>query len=115
MTTVYLDSCVFQDLKEEKNKELLKKILAAKSHVLFVFSEAHLYDLDQDKTDHKYADTDFIETIAGPNCYYFTDRTEFDYRTPREYYDDFEWPQGNLIDEAFNGQVEGLTKLFNDY
>jgi len=91
MVNIYLDTCVVQDLKQPQNADLLSKILLSKTHVIYCFSEAHLYDLNRDPSEEKYKDMDFLQTISDNNCYFFKDYTRFEYKTPKEYYDDFDW------------------------
>lgn len=68
---LYLDSSVFQFLKKDENKELYDLVLKDKSNNIYCFSEAHVYDLIQDKTSHKLDDMTFIETIVDNNCWHF--------------------------------------------
>lgn len=109
MIKVYLDHNIYQELKKAENKALLDKVMAAKAYTVFCFSEAHLYDLNQDLTPAKFEDMQFIEGIAGANCYSFSDRTEFRYRTPREYYDSFDWSHTHDYDFI----LEGMDELFS--
>ena len=54
MKTVYFDSQIFRELKKEENKSLLDKILKLKNDKLeYVYFDAHIYDLQNDKTDKK--------------------------------------------------------------
>lgn len=89
---IYLDNCIFQDLKKEEHGNLLQLIKEDKKRNLYCFSEAHLYDLSRDKSDEKYKDMDFMESIAEANCWYFENqRTTFKSLTPKSYYDSFDW------------------------
>ena len=100
--TIYLDSCVFQYLKREKNSALLDLIRADKSKNIYCFSEAHLFDLNRDPSDEKFKDMEFIEGIVENNCYFYDKRICFEYYTPAEYYDSFEWPDlSNIRPENF--------------
>lgn len=110
MIKIYFDHNVYQDLKKSDNEALLKKVMAAKEFAVFCFSEAHLYDLNQDKTDEKFNDMKFIESITDSNCYFFTDRTQFNYRTPTEYYEDFDWSETN----NYNALLESMSTMFQD-
>jgi hypothetical protein len=88
---IYLDTCALQDLKKPEYSELLNQVPDGGAGNIFCFSEAHLFDLCRDPTDHKWKDMDFMESIVHDHCLYFDKRTRFKYRTPREYYDDFDW------------------------
>lgn len=112
MIKIYLDHNVYQDLKKPENKQLHDKVIAAKKHTVFCFSEAHLYDLNQDKTDAKFEDMKFIQSIADSNCYFFSDRTEFKYRTPTEYYSDFDWTYTHNYDAVIDGFSELMLESF---
>lgn len=82
--------------------EINSKILLSKSHVIYCFSEAHLYDLNRDSSAEKYKDMDFLQTISDNNCFFFKDYTRFEYKTPREYYDDFDWSPVSSFEDLSN-------------
>ncbi|MCR9012132.1 hypothetical protein [Gabonibacter chumensis] len=70
MVTIYLDKQVFSHLfnaREEKYALLREKILSHKDEFIFFYSNAHLFDLQDDKTDIKYAEMEFIQTIVDGN------------------------------------------------
>ena len=70
MVTIYLDKQVFSHLfnvREEKYLLLREKILSHKDEFLFFYSNAHLFDLQDDKTDIKYAEMEFMQSIVGEN------------------------------------------------
>lgn len=77
---IYLDSCVFQDLKDPLNNELLALINFDREHNIYCYSEAHIYDLLRDKSNLKYEDADFIEKIVENNCWYYDKKTIFAHR-----------------------------------
>ena len=54
--------------KEEKYIILRDKILSHKDDFVFLFSDAHLLDLQQDSTDIKYKEMDFMQSVVGENC-----------------------------------------------
>lgn len=61
MVTIYLDKQVFSHLfnaKEEKYSLLREKILSHKDE-LFSSTQAHLFDLQDDKTDIKYTEMEY--------------------------------------------------------
>lgn len=67
---IYLDKQIFSHLfKKEKTEyvELLKKLYAFKKNGLLCYSHAHLLDLKNDKTDIKYAELNFMETLVDDN------------------------------------------------
>lgn len=112
MIKVYLDHNVYQDLKRPEHAALLEKVKASKQFVIYVFSEAHLYDLNQDMTDHKFEDMRFIEAIADKNCCYFTDRTEFSYRSPTQYWEDFDWSMTHDYAGLLDSMIAAFGNLF---
>ena len=68
MKTVYFDSQIFRELKKEENKSLLDKILKLKNDKLkYVYFDAHIYDLQNDKTDKKIEDLKFMSNIVENN------------------------------------------------
>ncbi len=78
MVTIYFDKQVFSHLrnaKEEKYVKLYEKILLHKNEFIFLFSNAHLFDLKQDKTDIKFAEMEFIQSIVDSNRMVY-DKTE---------------------------------------
>lgn len=112
MIKMYLDHNVYQDLKKSENATLLEKIIKSKRYIVYCFSEAHLHDLNQDMTNHKFDDMKLIETIADSNCYYFTDRTEFSYRSPTQYYNDFDWSATHDYDSILDTMASTFGSLF---
>lgn len=72
METVYFDSQIFRELKKEENKYLLDKILKLKNNKLkYVYFDAHIYDLQNDKTDKKIEDLKFMSRIVENNYMLF--------------------------------------------
>ena len=70
MVTIYFDKQVFSHLrnaKEEKYVKLYEKISSHKDEFIFLFSNAHLFDLKQDKTEIKYGEMEFIQSIVDSN------------------------------------------------
>lgn len=86
-----MDSCVFQALKREENNELYQLILQDKQLNYYCFSEAHIQDLIRDGSDEKFNDMDFMATIVDGNAWHFDKMLDIQFRTPREYYEDYEW------------------------
>lgn len=70
MVNIYFDKQLFSYLfnaKEEKYVILRDKILSHKDDFVFLFSNAHLLDLQRDDTDTKYKEMDFMQSIVGEN------------------------------------------------
>lgn len=104
---IYLDTCVFQDLKNEINKNLLDIIIQSKGELIYCFSEAHIQDLSRDKTDNKFSDMAFMETIVDNNCFYYDKAFLVDNLTPIEYYNHFDW-------SSVTSATEVLTNVSED-
>jgi hypothetical protein len=104
---IYLDSCVYQDIKRKADDELLTLILHAKKNNIYCFSEAHIYDLVRDKSDKKLKDMELIERVAERNCYYYDKKIQFAYYSPTEYYKRFDWTP---TEKAFEN--ESTNSLF---
>jgi len=69
MVRIYFDKQIFSYLfKKEKSQyvKLLDKIKTQKAS-LFCYSHAHLLDLKNDKTNIKYSELEFIDTIVNDN------------------------------------------------
>lgn len=70
MERIYFDKQIFSHLfKGEKPvyQKFLKDLLESKDGFLFCYSHGHLLDLKNDKTEIKYKELDFIETLVGDN------------------------------------------------
>lgn len=79
MERIYFDKQIFSHLfKQEKlvYKGFLAQLLENKNRFLFCYSNAHLLDLKNDKTDIKYQELDFIEKLVDDNylSYHPTDK-----------------------------------------
>ena len=88
---IYLDTNIFSSLKDGEFETLRSLVLNDQKNNIYLFSEAHLYDLARDTTDEKFADMDLIGRVCGRNCYYFDKQIYFNFFTPREYYERFDW------------------------
>src|SRR5690606_39762988 len=55
------------DLKQPLIQRLSKYISENREHFLYFFSHAHLLDLANDKTDKKYEDLKFMESVVDNN------------------------------------------------
>jgi len=110
---IYLDQCVIQYLKSDEGKTLLRRVLDDSSRNIYVFSEAHLYDLRHDRTDEKFADMDLLEQIAADHCMHYEDeRVKFNKFTPRVYYNRFDWDAYFIADTFDNPLFTALTGLW---
>ncbi|WP_143014148.1 hypothetical protein [Mucilaginibacter pineti] len=108
---IYLDLNVIQDIKQAGGEELLMRIKQDQQRNVYCFSEAHLYDLSRDQTDHKYTDMELIAEVAGDHCIYFEgDRVRFDYETPREYFGRFDW---STVSAAWQSLPDEANLLFD--
>ena len=68
MKRIYLDSNVFRKLKRDISEDsLYSKLLKSKDRLLFIYSHAHLLDLQQDKTNYKFDDLEFMENLVEDN------------------------------------------------
>lgn len=70
MIRVYLDTNVFSYLKNSRDPAILNfhaSLKKYKSTLLYCYSHGHLLDFKQDKSDKKFADLDFIETLVDDN------------------------------------------------
>ena len=101
MVTIYFDKQVFSHLfkaKDEKYIALREKILSHRDEFIFLYSNAHLMDLQNDTTDTKYAEMEFMQSIVDGNCLvYESPDIVVRKQTPREAFDtihridDFSW------------------------
>jgi hypothetical protein len=70
MERIYFDKQIFSHLfKGEKilYQNFLKDLLDNKDRFLYCYSHGHLLDLKNDKTDIKYKELDFMESLVGDN------------------------------------------------
>lgn len=104
---IYLDTNILQDLKKEAKALLLQKIREDGLRNTYCFSEAHIYDLSRDKSDEKFSDMAFMEEVVSNNCFFFDKKICFEYRTPTEYYNSFDWSYTFDTGELFSGDDLG--------
>jgi hypothetical protein len=107
---IYLDTCVFQDLKKKTNTNLLDAILKSKGMCIYYFSEAHIMDLSRDKTDEKFTDMVFMETIVDNNCFGYEKKIVAPFHTPSDYYNRFDWTTSSANETIKN--LEGQDNVF---
>lgn len=108
---IYLDSSIFQALKRQENRELYELVLADKQLNYYCFSEAHIQDLIRDESDEKFKDMDFMATIVDTNSWHYHKKLEVKFRTPKEYYEDYEWNP----DLSFGTEGDLVTVLKSMY
>lgn len=110
MERIYFDKQIFSHLfKGEKPlyQNFLKDLLDNKDRFLFCYSHGHLLDLKNDKTDIKYKELDFIESLVGDNylSYHALDkRTSCYLARPNEAFKDVD-----VEDEPFS-----FSSIFED-
>lgn len=100
---IYLDSCIYQDLKLEGNKAFYNSVLESKHNQIYLFSEAHLYDLSRDTTGEKYIDMYFMESICEDNCL-LSDANGARLLTPKEYYEMYNWDDTMKSEDVFKSE-----------
>ena len=74
MVTIYFDKQVFSYLFntcDEKYIRLKEKILAHKEEFIFLYSAGHLMDLNNDMSEKKYAEMEFMHSIVDENFLIF--------------------------------------------
>ena len=110
MIKVYFDTNIYTSLGQPEHGNLLKLLVSSKnSALLFMYSDAHLKDLHRDKSQRKYADLDFIETISENNFLSYEgerDTIAYQYVTPKEAYKYF-----RPSDQSFEDM---LSSVFED-
>lgn len=70
MVTIYFDKQVFSHLfnaREDKYVRLREKILSHKDEFIFFYSNGHLFDLQNDPTNLKFAEMEFMQSIVNGN------------------------------------------------
>jgi hypothetical protein len=110
MERIYFDKQIFSHLfkgEEAIYQKFLAQLIANKQHFLYCYSYAHLLDLKNDKTDIKYEELEFIETLVGDNylSYNATEkRTSCYLAKPLEAFNDIET----------DSELISFTNIFND-
>ena len=70
MERIYFDKQVFSFLFKNTNptyKDFLKELYLNREKFLFCYSHGHMLDLKNDKTDIKYKELEFMETLVKDN------------------------------------------------
>jgi len=110
MERIYFDKQIFSHLfKGEKTlyQNFLTDLLDNKDRFLYCYSHGHLLDLKNDKTDIKYKELDFMESLVGDNylSYHALDkRTSCYLARPNEAFKDID-----VEDEPFS-----IASIFED-
>ena len=102
MITIYLDKQVFSYLFNAKDGDkyaiLRDKILTHKDEFIFIYSNAHLFDLQDDQTPIKYDEMEFMQSIVdGNRLIYEASKQEIIKQSPRDAFEtivklgDFSW------------------------
>lgn len=108
MERVYFDKQIFSHLFKGENpiyQKLLKGLYQNKHNFLYCYSHAHLLDLRNDKTDIKYKELEFIETLVGDNYLSFhaiEKRTSCYLAKPTEAFDNLEDEEGFSFSNIFD-------------
>ena len=120
MVTIYFDKQVFSHLfkaKDEKYIALREKILSHRDEFIFLYSYAHLMDLQNDTTDTKYAEMEFMQSIVDGNCLvYEAPNIVVRKQSPKEVFDtihkidDFSW----IDDLDFSTITDEQRKAINN-
>jgi hypothetical protein len=118
---IYLDKQIFSHLfKQEKSQyvDLLKKLYDYKSNGIFCYSHAHLLDLKNDKTDIKYDELKFMETLVEDNylSYHAIDKYTSCYLVkPLEAFADIDIEEEEFdVSDIFNLDTSLMTEEQND-
>lgn len=132
MFRIYLDKQIYSHLfKQEKREyiDLLEKIKRHKNDFLFCYSHALLLDLKNDKSEIKYEELNFIETIVGDNylSYHFNEKNTSCYLTkPKDAFESINSEEekidfSNIFDiehkyltEEQKEQLQSAKKLFSE-
>ena len=94
-----------------------EKILSHKDEFIFLYSNAHLLDLQNDKTDRKYTEMEFMQSIVDGNCLvYEAPNIVVRKQSPKEAFDtihkvgDFSW----IDDLDFSTITDEQRKALNN-
>jgi hypothetical protein len=116
MISVYFDSQIFRYLKNKDKypgildtiSNLEKCLQENRSKFLFFYSHAHLLDLDNDLSDKKYDDLNFIENIVDDNylCHTTENKTHYYLFKPNKAYQ-------NMVQDKFDGSNLDIREIFS--
>ncbi|HNY44564.1 MAG TPA: hypothetical protein PKH15_07730 [Bacteroidales bacterium] len=109
MERIYFDKQIFSYLFKGEDpiyRKLLSDLYSQKNNFLFCYSHGHLLDLKNDKTDIKYRELEFIESLVGDNylSYHAIDkRTSCYLAKPLEAFKDVEEEEPISFCNLFDG------------
>ena len=116
-----MDKQVFSylfNVREEKYSLLREKILSHKDEFIFLYSNAHLFDLQDDKTDIKYAEMEFMQSIVGENrLIYESNKLEVLKQSPRKAFEtigkvgDFSWLENFNFSQITEEQRNAINNI----
>lgn len=123
MVTIYFDKQLFSHLfksQEEKYLALRKKILSHRDEFIFLYSNAHLLDLQQDTTDIKYDEMDFMQSIVdGNHIFYESPNIGVIKESPRSAFnnvakvDDFSWLYELDLSQITEEQCDAINNIID--
>src|SRR5690349_21517744 len=77
MIKIYLDTNIYAKLKLPENKEFLDSLISyGDLEALFCYSQAHLNDLHQDKSEKKFLDLETIDLLCHDNFLHYDDKND---------------------------------------
>jgi len=116
MYRIYLDTNVFNILKRpdgDQYNHLRNAMERYSQNLHYIYSHAHLLDLQRDKTDNKFDDLKYLESWVGNSYivqYYREKRANCHLMTPGKAFEEMEPAdrlEGNIkIDDIFTGSTE---------
>ena len=123
MVTIYFDKQLFSHLfksQEEKYLVLREKILSHRDEFIFTYSNAHLFDLQQDTTDIKYDEMDFMQSIVdGNHIFYEYPNIGVTKESPRSAFsnaakaDDFSWLYNLDLSQITEEQCDAINNTID--
>ena len=121
MVTIYLDKQVFSYLfkaSNEKYAALREKILSHKDEFIFCYSNAHLFDMQDDLTDTKYSEMDFVQSVVnGHHLIYKDCAINLVSDHPRDVYEnlhdvgDFSWLEDIDFSNLTQEQIDVINNI----
>lgn len=109
MIKIYLDTNIYTYLQRTEYADVRERINTSKNRaLLFMFSDAHLKDLHRDKSERKYEDLEFIESISEDNFLNYEverDVISYKYVTPTEAYQ-YYGPSDESYEDLFSSIFE---------
>lgn len=94
------------------------KDIVSQGWVSFFYSNAHLFDLQDDKTDIKYAEMEFMQSIVGENrLIYESNKLEVMKQSPRKAFetigkvDDFSWLENFDFSQITEEQRNAINNI----